>query len=386
MRKRHAQFLVVIALIAVTTLSVTGQEEPLPTVQARPWSATAAGNAIRYVAIAVEPIREFAPPSIAEAVRRNDYVTFNALYTAGKANGENVRAFDALHELWTWSMSDPIGAFYGAEIHRRLAGAYPGFTAYIEDYRIVDSNGAVFYPTSETRAFLLERALEGRTRGVQIADAAQTRRTAASSQTRTNTPAPATRVTAPAPRPAAATSSASAPATTSRPAPARAAAPERRVAGQETTRTAAKPVASPATKSATTAPANATIVETAAQPIAAATPAVPAIAEVTPPVTTPVIESAPAVAAPIAPVSTSADQRPIARESAFANRGILLLVIGIIGIGLLAVMLRTPKETSMPSILQPPAVPPAEKPSGAKGDGPSAKVEPMRAKGEKRAS
>jgi hypothetical protein len=52
---------------------------------------------------------------------------------------------------------------------------------------------------------------------------------------------------------------------------------------------------------------------------------------------------------------------------------VLLLVIGLIGVGLLAMMLRTPREAP-PSIMQPPdaGTPPTDKPSGP------TPVEPLR--------
>jgi hypothetical protein len=144
------KFTFVVLLIAVagtTAIPVTGQEEPLPAIQARP-----------SVFLAVDPIHVIAQPSLADAVRANDYATFDALY---RESGASARAYATLHEVWSYSMTDPIGAFYGVEMYEKLAHAYPGYARFIDDYRIVDSNGNVFYPTSETRAFLLDQALEG---------------------------------------------------------------------------------------------------------------------------------------------------------------------------------------------------------------------------------
>lgn len=146
---RHA-----IVLSAVLVASpIFGQDDPLPAVTPRTQQPPAV-----YVALAVEPIREEPAFSLEDAARANDYATFNALF---EQTGNP--AYAPLHELWTYSVNDPIGAFYGAEMYERFASLYPEFAAYIEDYRIVDDRGNVFYPTSETRAFLLARAIEGRT-------------------------------------------------------------------------------------------------------------------------------------------------------------------------------------------------------------------------------
>lgn len=376
MRKRHSLIVVLVAVIAVSALSVTGQEEPLPKVTPRASTPVAPeAPSFEYVALSVEPARVIETPTLADAVRRNDYLTFNALYTAGKAAGENVSAYDALHELWSWSMNDPVGAFYGSEVHDRLARAYPGFAAFINEYRIVDSRGAVFYPTSETRTFLLARALEGRAPKVLIADAAaETKASTAGSRAATRdtveTPASATVV-------AADRSADTTPVrtTTSR------ATREIAAVREATARTAAQPATPVTLIPAPPAAAEATTLATtlATTPESTLAPAIPAIADATAerelPTAVPAADAGPATVAD--------DQTPIARDSALANRGILLLVLGIIGIGLLAVMLRTPADTAMPSILQ---QPPAEK--AAKGAEPrTATVEPIeRAKDQKRAS
>src|SRR6185436_2448963 len=53
----------------------------------------------------------------------------------------------------------------------RLARAYPGFAEYISEFVLVDRKGNAFYPTAETRTFLLERALRGDVPRVIIAEA-----------------------------------------------------------------------------------------------------------------------------------------------------------------------------------------------------------------------
>jgi hypothetical protein len=66
-------------------------------------------------------------------------------------------------------MNDPVGAFYGDETYQRLASLYPGFVNYMAAYQIVDSNGNTFYPTAETRRFLLRQAVYGVVGRLQIA-------------------------------------------------------------------------------------------------------------------------------------------------------------------------------------------------------------------------
>jgi hypothetical protein len=308
---------VLLIVVAATATTSTGQEEPLPAIQAKgsfePLSP--------QIVLAVEPIHAPTPPTLAEAVRANDYVTFDALYRA-KPNP----AFATLYELWTYSISDPIGAFYGREMHDRFASAYPGYASYIEQYRIVDRNGNVFYPTSETRTFLLERAMEGRAARVLVAETPKAPARARVS----GAGAPASRRTA----------RVSTPIVT--PAPTRAAAQDAAAsAGEDTSAPVTKPVAA----------------------VAAETPAVVAapVAE-----TTPVVETQ-------APAQQQPAVQPIAADhnTNFGNRGILLLVIGLIGIGLLAMMLRTPREVQPTSILPtenrvtPPPVEPIRRPRAA---------------------
>jgi hypothetical protein len=149
-RLKSILVVLLIAVAGTTATPVTGQEEPLPALVVK-----------QSVFLAVEPVHGTAQPSLADAVRANDYPTFDALYREAVQRGESVGAYETLHELWTYSITDPIGAFYGDEMYERLARAYPGYARYMEDFRIVDSNGNAFYPTSETRGFLLSEALRG---------------------------------------------------------------------------------------------------------------------------------------------------------------------------------------------------------------------------------
>ena len=251
MRIKTTAAVVAIALAGVIAFSVIGQDEPLPAVipKASPTLGTIP-LAAPTIVLAAEPIREYRPPTLLDAARNNDYITFDALYAAAKKRGEDVSPYDALHELWTYSVTDPIGAFYGQELYERLSRAYPGYAAYIDEFRVIDSRGNTFYPTSETRAFLLDRAVEGR-------------------------PAPRVQVAERKARPV-----------------------ERRP----------RPAAEPETSSRKLPAAE-----------AAAAPQVPA------------------------PVAIPAPTNP----NPTATRGILLMIIGLIGVGLLALVLRTPREEPM---------------------------------------
>jgi hypothetical protein len=282
---RHAVVLSAVLL----ALPAAGQDDPLPPVMPRVQSAQPV-----IVALATEPIRELENVDIEEAARNNDYATFHALF-------EQTRnpAYAPLHELWTYSVNDPIGAFYGPEMYERFASLYPEFAAYIDEYKIVDDHGNVFYPTSETRTFLLARAVEGR-----AVESPEPIRVASARRSTTYSPS----TTSPAPA-------------TSDPAIYSPTAPRVRMKKSEVTeppaglkpivRSIAAPVPVPAPLIATAGPAPQLPPVPAAPPIAAA--------------------SAMAVAIPKPADATS--------------RGILLIIIGLVGIGLLALILRTPRET-----------------------------------------
>ena len=121
-------------------------------------SVSAAGQPDRVIDLPVEPVRSPITNSLADAARRHDFPTFDSMYRTAVSR-TSVGAFDELHSLWTWAMTDPIGAFYGQQRYERYVRMFPGYARFIEEYRIVDSNGNSFFPTAETRKFLLEQAL-----------------------------------------------------------------------------------------------------------------------------------------------------------------------------------------------------------------------------------
>jgi hypothetical protein len=80
-RVRVKSILVVllIAVAGTTATPVTGQEEPLPAIVVK-----------QSVFLAVEPVHGTAQPSLADAVRANDYPSFDALYREAVQRGESV--------------------------------------------------------------------------------------------------------------------------------------------------------------------------------------------------------------------------------------------------------------------------------------------------------
>ncbi|MBK5260092.1 MAG: hypothetical protein JJE51_10895 [Thermoanaerobaculia bacterium] len=133
---RKSGILAVVVLTFVIGVSLTGQQVDLP----------------------VEPVRFSMSTTLAEAVRHNDFAAFDSMYLAALRRGEMVQEFADLHALWTWAMNDQTGAFYGVEKRAEFARAYPGYANFIDQFRIIDSNGNAFYPSAETRAFLLQQA------------------------------------------------------------------------------------------------------------------------------------------------------------------------------------------------------------------------------------
>ncbi|MEO6486855.1 MAG: hypothetical protein ABIO78_02815 [Thermoanaerobaculia bacterium] len=113
------------------------------------------------VDLPVEPVRAVSISAtsdltLADTALQNDFPSFDRLYQRAPRP-----EYAELHRLWTWAMNDRFGAFYGIETYARLSSAYPGYADYIEQYRIVDSNGNLFYPTAETRRFLVLAAMRG---------------------------------------------------------------------------------------------------------------------------------------------------------------------------------------------------------------------------------
>jgi hypothetical protein len=140
------------------------------------------------------------PATLPDAAALNNFARFTALYESNPSP-----EYADLHQFWTWSIHDPNGGFYGAEQYAEFAARYPNYAAYMDRYRIVDSNGNAFYPSAETRRFLLSEALAGTVPVKRFAPAA--------AQTSRATPvAPVVATAAPAPPPAQEPAPAAAPA------------------------------------------------------------------------------------------------------------------------------------------------------------------------------
>jgi hypothetical protein len=333
-RYQRLVVLITVVLLGTTSFPVTGQEEPpLPPVRVRTTVTTPLAEEPSFV-LPVEPIRtiDYSAPaeSLAEAALRNDYPAFHQLYVERPS-----ATFAPLHEVWSYAMNNPMGAFYGEELHDRLSRAYPSYAAYIENYRLVDDRGQVFYPTAETRRFLAERAVAGATPStrVQIADAGAT--------TQLN------------------------PLVTRRSTPARVETRETTATPRATTAPATRPSRKRLKKAEATIPP--VKKQEPVQVAAAAVPPAPVVAKAAAPVQTeqpappkPVQANVITPSLPV-PVETPAATDPL------TGRGALLIVIALAGIGVLMLMLRTPRE-EMPSIIQP-----EEKPAT-----PVAPVAPMR--------
>lgn len=148
MRSVNVAFRVVV-IAAVFTVSAVGQQ-PTATVLLDPSPS---------IDLPVEPVHLATPMTLSDAAQRNDFPAFAVIYADSKPR--EAASFAELDDFWKWSLTDPLGGFYGADMHARLAARYPDYEAFIADYRIVDSNGNSFYPSSETRAFLLKKAVGG---------------------------------------------------------------------------------------------------------------------------------------------------------------------------------------------------------------------------------
>ena len=138
----------VVAIVAVFSVSAVGQQ---PTVLIYPSTS---------VDLPVEPAHLAVPMTLGDAAKHNDFPMFDAMF--GAASAREASAYAELHSFWKWSMTDPVGAFYGDDTHTRFAAEYPDYANYIADFGIIDSHGRAFYPSAETRTFLLRKAISGR--------------------------------------------------------------------------------------------------------------------------------------------------------------------------------------------------------------------------------
>lgn len=108
-----------------------------------------------------------------DAYAANDLPRFEAALTSANAFADSMPLGDArnafrrailvyedVDAVWSFAATDPAGSFFNDDslpgLRDRLR-AYDGFEAFIDQYRVSDRRGDVFYPTAETRAFLLRQ-------------------------------------------------------------------------------------------------------------------------------------------------------------------------------------------------------------------------------------
>ena len=254
--------------------------------------AVALSLLISLAAIGQEPVADPYDVALADAARQNNFAEFDRLFQTNP-----LAAYSELHKLWSWSMNDPAGGFYGPETHDRLAASYPDFAAFIQQHKIVDSNGNAFYPTGETRAFLLSKAVRGViAESLRPAKPAQLAKNVGASQS-----------------------------SAARPAVERAG-----MAKKELVSVAPPP---PALES----PLRTAALQTLPKPITS----------------TPVVATRrPAIAAEpvVATVVPAAVAKPVSSD---LGRGIFLIIAGLFGLGLVSVMLHTPAEEQTPTAHHP---------------------------------
>ena len=153
--------------------------------QAGAWSpqdppASSAGDELRIhaapPAIVPEPVRSAADAfrRIRRALSSNDLILFRSLLTAARSFADGMPIGGErntlrrlllisadLETVWSYASSQSFGSFYDDEslagVHDHLSADYPGYAPFIDQYRVIDRDGRILYPTAETRAFLLQK-------------------------------------------------------------------------------------------------------------------------------------------------------------------------------------------------------------------------------------
>ena len=137
------------------------------------------------------PAVPVAPPSatlrevlrdLQAAAQRGDREAFRTLSARAKsmvanyppgaeknAANEALKVYDDVEAFLDYQYDTPTGAFFDASTDGLLARmkAYPDYQRAIADQTIVDASGTRFYPTRETREFLVREA-DARLRGVSV--------------------------------------------------------------------------------------------------------------------------------------------------------------------------------------------------------------------------
>ncbi len=132
---------------------------------------------------------------------RDSLVRAKSLLTSYPPGAERTAAtnlagvLDDVDRVWAYQFTSPTGAFFDSSSEPfRIASRYPGYENSVRRQVIVDQNGNRFYPTSETRVFLLDAAAEtlGRLTGQKPSPRSSARGTTIPSATLAQNHTPAT--------------------------------------------------------------------------------------------------------------------------------------------------------------------------------------------------
>jgi hypothetical protein len=163
---RVGRSVLIASLVAGLALSAAAEQQRANITSTPSQSPAAAPTSTRssqrVIDLSVEPViasSRPAPATLREAAEANDYTAFESLYQRALRNREPLGAFADLHDIWTLAQTDATGSFFGADVFAKVVSRYPEFTAYIRDHRITDRNGQPLYPSRETRTFLLSQAI-----------------------------------------------------------------------------------------------------------------------------------------------------------------------------------------------------------------------------------
>ncbi|HEX7419790.1 MAG TPA: hypothetical protein VF505_07875, partial [Thermoanaerobaculia bacterium] len=98
---------------------------------------------------------------------RDALVQAKSMLTSYPPGGERTAAtnlvdvLDDVDKIWDYQFTSPTGAFFDTSSEPyRIAGKYPGYDAAIRRQIVTDQNGIKFYPTHETRDFLLAESAQ----------------------------------------------------------------------------------------------------------------------------------------------------------------------------------------------------------------------------------
>jgi hypothetical protein len=95
--------------------------------------------------------------TLIDAAKLNDFAAFQSLFAREQSPP---KAASDLHDVWIYSTTDPAGSFFGGDRYNQLVSAHPAFAAYIEPFAVDDRRGNRFYPTAETKTFLIAEMAE----------------------------------------------------------------------------------------------------------------------------------------------------------------------------------------------------------------------------------